>query len=67
MTKPETVDMHCPKCGRWLTEVGNYGRGKCCGYEIEITLVRRQALTTPTPKPQTTRDTASAPTLTAQT
>lgn len=44
-----TVNLTCPVCGRWLTEVGEFGRAKHCGYEIvvrRLTEKREAPLTT---------------------
>ena len=46
MTKPETVVLKCPSCGKFLGEVGNFYRGRCCGYEIIVSDLRPDRLTT---------------------
>jgi len=43
----DTIVLKCLKCGHFLAEVGTFGRGKCCGYEITVTAVRESGLTTP--------------------
>lgn len=38
------MDLKCPKCGRWLSEIGvmagSYGRAVCgdCGIEVAVTV-----------------------------
>ena len=34
----DAVDIRCPKCGRWLAKVSEYGLAVCpkCGWEVEV-------------------------------
>lgn len=36
--RPETVELKCPKCQRFLAAASGYGRSVCrdCGWEIEV-------------------------------
>lgn len=47
--RPETVELRCPQCKRFLSEVSGYGRSVCsdCGWEIEV---RSPALRTRAPR-----------------
>lgn len=52
------VDIHCPKCRRWLAEASGYGRSVCrdCGWEVVVRdKAARSGHSQPLAKPDTAR------------